>query len=266
MNVGVHVSFTAWLLSLGIPSTLELLCPVLVLFFVLENLRTVLRGDCANSHSCQVFKDPFSPHSCQHVSSVVFAKMAILTDVRCWSVPGAGSRGWCQAIRVSVRGAQRARTVAVLWWAREASPEARAEARGWGRGPGWWRGLSPVSSGWRTGAPVPCCALGPGLGPLGVQHWAPGQLWARGSLGSLSKVPWGGHGYPLQYSCQRIPWTVEPGGLQSMGSQSVGQDSATRRQSAGQWGCVPAPLAVWLKCPSIGAYRLVGRGRAASRG
>jgi len=25
-------------------------------------------------------------------------------------------------------------------------------------------------------------------------------------------------GNPLQYSCQRIPWTDEPGGLQSMGS------------------------------------------------
>ena len=31
-----------------------------------------------------------------------------------------------------------------------------------------------------------------------------------------------GIGYPLQYSCWRIPWTEEPGKLQSMGSQRVG--------------------------------------------
>ena len=30
----------------------------------------------------------------------------------------------------------------------------------------------------------------------------------------------GGHGNPLQYSSWKIPWTEEPGGLQSMGSQS----------------------------------------------
>ena len=27
-----------------------------------------------------------------------------------------------------------------------------------------------------------------------------------------------GNGTPLQYSCLKIPWTEEPGGLQSMGS------------------------------------------------
>ena len=34
----------------------------------------------------------------------------------------------------------------------------------------------------------------------------------------------GGHGNPLQYSCWRILWTEEPGGLQSMGSQRVRHD------------------------------------------
>ena len=29
----------------------------------------------------------------------------------------------------------------------------------------------------------------------------------------------GRHGNPLQYSSWKIPWTEEPGGLQSMGSQ-----------------------------------------------
>ena len=30
-----------------------------------------------------------------------------------------------------------------------------------------------------------------------------------------------GNGTPLQYSCLENPWTVEPGGLQSMGSLRV---------------------------------------------
>ena len=34
------------------------------------------------------------------------------------------------------------------------------------------------------------------------------------------RAPGGGNGNPLQYSClKKIPWTEEPGGLQSMGSQ-----------------------------------------------
>ena len=36
--------------------------------------------------------------------------------------------------------------------------------------------------------------------------------------------PGEGNGCPLQYSSWRIPWTEEPGGLQSMGSQRAGQD------------------------------------------
>ena len=35
-------------------------------------------------------------------------------------------------------------------------------------------------------------------------------------LGS-GRYPGEGNGYPLQHSCLGIPWTVEPGGLQSMG-------------------------------------------------
>ena len=33
-----------------------------------------------------------------------------------------------------------------------------------------------------------------------------------------------GNGNPLQYSCLEIPWTEEPGRLQSMGSQRVRYD------------------------------------------
>ena len=40
----------------------------------------------------------------------------------------------------------------------------------------------------------------------------------------LGRSPGGGNGKPLQYSHLHIPWTEEPGGLQSMGSQRVGYD------------------------------------------
>ena len=33
-----------------------------------------------------------------------------------------------------------------------------------------------------------------------------------------------GNGKPLQYPCVKTPWTEEPGGLQSMGSQRVRHD------------------------------------------
>ena len=36
--------------------------------------------------------------------------------------------------------------------------------------------------------------------------------------------PGGGHGHPVQYSCWEIPWTEEPGGLQSTGLQRIGHD------------------------------------------
>ena len=40
----------------------------------------------------------------------------------------------------------------------------------------------------------------------------------------LGRSPGGGSGSPLQYSCWEMPWTEDPGGLQSMGSQRVGYD------------------------------------------
>ena len=44
------------------------------------------------------------------------------------------------------------------------------------------------------------------------------------SIPRWGRSPGGGHGTPLQYSCLENPWTEEPGGLQSMGSQRVGHD------------------------------------------
>ena len=42
-----------------------------------------------------------------------------------------------------------------------------------------------------------------------------------GSIPMLGKSPGEGNGNPLQYSCLEIPWTEEPGRLQSMGSQRI---------------------------------------------
>jgi len=41
-----------------------------------------------------------------------------------------------------------------------------------------------------------------------------------GSIPGLGRSPGEGNGNPLQYSCLRILWTEESGGLQSMGWQS----------------------------------------------
>ena len=41
-----------------------------------------------------------------------------------------------------------------------------------------------------------------------------------GSITGWGRSPGGGHGDPLQHSCLENPRTEEPGGLQSMGSQS----------------------------------------------
>ena len=38
-----------------------------------------------------------------------------------------------------------------------------------------------------------------------------------GSTPDLGRVPGEGNGKQPQYSCWKIPWTEEPGGVQSMG-------------------------------------------------
>ena len=43
-----------------------------------------------------------------------------------------------------------------------------------------------------------------------------------GLIPASGRCPGGGNGNPLQYSCLEIPWTEEPGRLQSMGSLRVG--------------------------------------------
>ena len=54
-----------------------------------------------------------------------------------------------------------------------------------------------------------------------------GDIRDVGSITGSGISPGGGHGNPLQYSCLRIPWTEEPGGLQSMGSHRIEHEEAT---------------------------------------
>ena len=48
-----------------------------------------------------------------------------------------------------------------------------------------------------------------------------------GLIPGLGRAPKEGDGDPLQCPCLETPWTEEPGGLQPMGSQRAGHDSAT---------------------------------------
>ena len=51
----------------------------------------------------------------------------------------------------------------------------------------------------------------------------PANAGDEGSIPGSGRSPGEGNGNPLQYS-GKIPWTEEPGGLQSTGSQRVGHD------------------------------------------
>ena len=48
-----------------------------------------------------------------------------------------------------------------------------------------------------------------------------------GLIPESGRSPGVGNGNPLEYSVWRIPWTEEPGGLQSIGSQRAGREWAT---------------------------------------
>ena len=51
-----------------------------------------------------------------------------------------------------------------------------------------------------------------------------GDIRDPGSIPGWGRSPGGGNGNPLSVLAWRIPWTEEPGGLQSMGPQRVGQN------------------------------------------
>ena len=52
----------------------------------------------------------------------------------------------------------------------------------------------------------------------------PASAGDTGSIPGSGRFLGEGNGYPLQYSRWEIPWTEEPGGLQSMGSQRARHD------------------------------------------
>ena len=52
-----------------------------------------------------------------------------------------------------------------------------------------------------------------------------GDARDMGSIPGLGRSPGEGNGNPLEYPClKKIPWTDEPGGLQSIGPQRVRHD------------------------------------------
>ena len=53
------------------------------------------------------------------------------------------------------------------------------------------------------------------------------NMGGLGSVPGLGGSPGEGNSNPLRYLAWRIPWTEEPGGLQSMGLQRIGHDSVT---------------------------------------
>ena len=56
---------------------------------------------------------------------------------------------------------------------------------------------------------------------LAAHPWSACNAGDLGLYPGSARSPGGGHGNPLQHLAWRIPWTEEPGGLQSMGSQRV---------------------------------------------
>ena len=79
-----------------------------------------------------------------------------------------------------------------------------------------------------------------------VAHWAsqvvlvvknpPAIQETLGSIPGWGRSPGEGNGNLLQYFAWRVPWTEEPGGLQSMGSQRVGHNwSDSTHTLAYQW-------------------------------
>ena len=83
-----------------------------------------------------------------------------------------------------------------------------------------------------SGLPEVDCFVLPLVGFPGgsVVKNPPANVGDAGSVPGWGTSPGEGSGYPLQYSCLGIPWTKEPNGLQSMGSQRVRHDLGTKQQ------------------------------------
>ena len=84
----------------------------------------------------------------------------------------------------------------------------------------------------------------------------------RGSIPGLERSPGKGNGNLLEHSCWRIPWTEEPGGLQSMGSQRVEHDWVT--EDALMQGSHEAGFSFWSETWQQNSLICIVRGRKAS--
>ena len=70
---------------------------------------------------------------------------------------------------------------------------------------------------------------------MGLSWWLSSKDLPAGGLSLIpgwGRSPGGGHGNPLHYSCLGIPWTEEPGRLQSLRSQRVRHDLAIEHEYA----------------------------------
>ena len=66
------------------------------------------------------------------------------------------------------------------------------------------------------------------------------------SIPGLGRSPAGGHGNPLQCSCWRMPWTEEPGGIQSVGSKE--SDKTEGMEQVCRQGKCLVPCLPQMKC------------------
>ena len=70
--------------------------------------------------------------------------------------------------------------------------------------------------------------------PWGLSGQEPAWQYRRHGFHPWSgKILWRRNGNPLQYSCWEIPWTEDPGELQSMGSQRIGHNLVPEQQAMG---------------------------------
>ena len=80
-------------------------------------------------------------------------------------------------------------------------------------GGAWWAAVHGVAESWTLESPLDCKEIQP-VHSEGDQPW---DFFGR--TDAEAETP-----SPLQYSCLENPWTEEPGGPQSTGSQGVGED------------------------------------------
>ena len=127
-----------------------------------------------------------------------------------------------------------------------------------------WRGSGEHTSGSPCPGPRQARFRSARRIPWGLSRREPAcNAGGAGSIPGLGRHPGEGNGNLPQCSCREIPWTEEPGGLQSMGSQRGGHNRASerhrhpadsaqprppwpgprRREDARSWG----PLAAWYR-------------------